>query len=161
MPPQLLIDLDRIDLSQIVFDVEAIEQLNPQRGAMRQLDGICWATNAPEYGLTAVGFKDCREDEFWVPGHIPGRPLLPGVLMIEAAAQIAAFMIKKFRDEPGFLGFVGCENVKFRGQVSPGQRLYVLGHEIEYRARRRFVCTTQAVCEGELVFEGTIKGMSF
>ena len=161
MPPQLLIDLERVDLDRIAYDVPGIERYNPHRGAMRQLDSICRAAEDEEYGLHAVGFKDCRDEEFWVPGHIPGRPLLPGVLMIEAAAQLASFMIKLYRDEPGFLGFLGCDEVKFRGQVKPGQRLYILGHETEYRHRRRFVCRTQAVCEGELVFEGTIKGMSF
>lgn len=160
MPPQLLLDLNSFDLDHIEYDVEGIEQRNPQRGAMRQIDGVCWVDESPTTGLTGIGFKDCREDEFWVPGHIPGRPLLPGVLMIEAAAQMAAFMIKLYRDEPGFLGFLGCDGVKFRGQVSPGQRLYILGHETEYRHRRRFACDMQAVCEGEVVFQGKIQGMS-
>lgn len=160
MPPQLLFDLDSIDLDHVAYDAATIEACNPQRGAMRQLDGVCWGHHPTEVGLAAVGFKDCHADEFWVPGHIPGRPLMPGVLMIESAAQLAAFMIKLFREEPGFLGFLGCDNVKFRGQVQPGQRLYILGKEIEYRRRRRFVCETQAVCEGEIVFEGTITGMS-
>jgi 3-hydroxyacyl-[acyl-carrier-protein] dehydratase len=162
MPPVLLIDIDRIDLTQTVFDAQAIEQFNPQRGPMRHLDGICWAqADHPEYGLSAVGYKDCTADEFWVDGHIPGRPLLPGVLMIETAAQLAAFMIKHFRKEPGFLGFLGCDKVKFRGQVQPGQRLYIVGHEISYRPGRRFVCATQGLCDGELVYEGQITGMPF
>jgi len=159
MPRNLLIDLDAIALDHVVHDVDEINQYNPQRGDMRHLDGVCWA-EFTETSLAAVGFKDCRDDEFWVPGHIPGRPLLPGVLMIESAAQLAAFMIKKYREEPGFLGFTGCTDVKFRGQVNPGQRFYILGHETEYRAGRRFRCLTQGVCEGRLVFEGVINGMS-
>jgi 3-hydroxyacyl-[acyl-carrier-protein] dehydratase len=162
MPPSLLINLDQIDLTTVEYGVDVIEQTNPQRGAMRHLDGICWArANDPVYGLSAVGFKDVRDNEFWVPGHIPGRPLLPGVLMIETAAQLAAFMIKRFREEPGFLGFLGCDKVKFRGQVPPGNRLYIVGHEISYRPGRRFICATQGICNRELVFEGQITGIPF
>lgn len=159
MPPIYLLDLKEYDLNQVMFGPADLERANPQRGDMRQLDGICWAGFKGEH-MVAVGFKDCRSDEFWVPGHIPGRPLLPGVLMIEAAAQLAAFMIKEFRKEPGFLGFVGCDEVKFRGQVAPGQRLYILGQETEYRPGRRFTCRTQGLCEDKLVFESTIRGMA-
>lgn len=163
MPPTFLLDIDSIDLNHIEYGPDVIEAANPQRGHMRHLDGICWgiAPEANEVGLAAIGFKQCRDDEFWVPGHIPGRPLLPGVIMIETAAQLAAFMIKHFRKEPGFLGFVGCDNVKFRGQVSPGQRLYILGKEVRYRPGRQFTCETQGICEGQLVFEATIRGMAF
>ncbi len=159
MPPTLLFDLSDIDLDHVLYGVDEIEAINPQRGDMRQLDAVCWARHG-ESSLAAAGFKDCREDEFWVPGHIPGRPLLPGVLMIESAAQLAAFMIKKFRQEPGFLGFLGCSDIKFRGQVTPGQRFYIIGHETDYRPGRRFRCVTQGLCEGKVVFEGVIHGMS-
>ncbi len=159
MPPNLLMDISEVDLDHVKYGVADIEAVNPQRGDMRHLDGICWSEFS-ERGLAAVGFKDCRADEFWVPGHIPGRPLLPGVLMIESAAQLAAFMIKKFREEEGFLGFLGCNEVKFRGQVEPGQRFYIIGHEIDYRRGRRFRCTTQGLCDGKVVFEGLINGMS-
>jgi len=160
MPPTLLIDPSEIDFDVVQFGVDVIEDINPQRGDMRHLDGICWAQgDHPKYGLSAVGFKDCTEDEFWVPGHIPGRRLLPGVIMIEVAAQLAAFMIKRFRGETGFLGFLGCDKVKFRGQVPPGKRLYILGQEIRYRKNRLFVCSTQGLCDGDLVFEAQITGM--
>ena len=65
-----------------------------------------------------VGFKDIRDDEFWVAGHIPGRPLFPGVLMIETAAQLASFYTKKFVGWKGFVGFGAVENCRFRAQVS-------------------------------------------
>jgi len=83
MPPPLLIDLDKIDLDDLVFGVDDIERINPHRYEMRQLDGVIW--HDPETAAV-VGFKDVTPDEFWVRGHIPGRPLMPGVIMIEAAA---------------------------------------------------------------------------
>ena len=80
MPSRLFIDLSTIDLDRVIYDVEAIEQVNLQRYEMRHLDGIVHLD--PEAGYV-VGFKDVTDDEFWVRGHIPGRPLFPGVLMIE------------------------------------------------------------------------------
>jgi len=156
-----LLDLNQYDLNTDQIDAAGIEACNPQRGDMRHLDGICYAELHPEKGLIAIGYKDVRQEEFWVPGHIPGRPLLPGVIMIETAAQLASFMVKKYRQEAGFLGFVGCEGVKFRGQVVPGDKLYIVGHETTYRKGRRFTCDTQGYVDGKLVFEGTIKGMAF
>ena len=87
MPPQLLYDVSGIDLNRILFDQEAIRRRNPQRGHMEQLDAIVYADG--NLGRI-IGYKDTHENEFWVPGHIPGRPLLPGVLMIECAAQVAS-----------------------------------------------------------------------
>ena len=57
-----------------------------------------------------------------------------------------------------FVGFIGCDGVKFRGQVVPGQRLYLLGKEVQIKPRR-FICDVQGVVDGTLVFEGTIMGM--
>ncbi len=155
MAPQLLIDLSTIDLDHVAYDAEAIEAINPQRGAMRQLDGICYID---DNNSEAVGFKEVGSDEFWVAGHLPDRPLLPGVLMIESAAQLAAFLMKQRYPDIDFLGFVGCDQIKFREQVPPGRRLYVLGREVQLK-RRRFICDAQGVVDGGLVFEGRITGM--
>src|SRR4051812_11688204 len=108
MPPQLLFDISKIDLNHVIHDQEAIRKINPQRGAMEHLNGIVHMEVAPVYEI--VGFKDVRADEFWVEGHIPGRPLLPGVIMIEAAAQLAAFFTHYTTDWKGFVGFGGVED---------------------------------------------------
>jgi len=155
MPPALLVDINTINLNRIVFDVEAIEQVNPQRHEMRQLDAIVHFDK--ECG-TVVGYKDITEEEFWVRGHIPGRPIMPGVIMLEAAAQLASFSAQKVNHLEGFLGFSGLEDVKFRLQVIPGSRLYLLGKFVEIR-RRRFKLATQGVVEGQMVFHATIIGM--
>ncbi len=155
MAPILFFDLSGIEQKQPIAGPAQIEAVNPQRGHMRHLDAIVWMDEAHS---GAIGYKDVRDDEFWVAGHIPGRPLFPGVLMIEAAAQLGAFVMKKRFPELNFVGFVGCDQVKFRGQVVPGDRLYLLGKEVQFKPRR-FICAVQGVVRGTLVFESMITGM--
>ncbi len=125
---------------------------------MRQLDHLIWMNDDSTIGL---GVKSVLDDEFWVAGHIPGRPLLPGVMMIEAAAQMSS-VLHRYAHSIGddeFLGFTRCDNVVFRGQVVPGNRLYLLAKQISFR-RRKFVSQTQAMVNNRLVFEATITGMT-
>ncbi|MGB7161300.1 MAG: 3-hydroxyacyl-ACP dehydratase FabZ family protein [Tepidisphaeraceae bacterium] len=157
MPPQFLFDLSGIDLNRLQFDQEAVRQRNPQRGDMEQLNGIVFA--APERGQV-IGLKVTHEKEFWVPGHIPGRPLLPGVLMIEAAAQVASFYTREFVGWKGFIGFGGVEDCKFRMQVPPGKRMYILAQKI-WERHKRILCKTQGVVDGQLAFEASIVGSEF
>jgi 3-hydroxyacyl-[acyl-carrier-protein] dehydratase len=147
-----------MDLSQVAASTERVEEVNPHRGHMRLLDYVIWVN---EDATCGVGVKDVRDDEFWVQGHVPGRPLLPGVLMIEAAAQLCSFLQGvRPRVEPSqFIGFIRCDDVIFRGQVVPGDRLYLIAQEIACR-RRRFTSKTQGIVDERLVFEGTITGMA-
>ncbi len=160
MPPSLLFDLSTIDLTaDSLFSTEAIGRVNPQRFEMQQLDGILWYDKDKSQIL---GYKDVTEKEFWVRGHIPGRPLMPGVIMIEAAAQLSSFFLKEVFKEPGFIGFAGIQNVKFRSIVEPGQRLLLLGQIVKYKHRglRTHVETqVQGVVDGTMVFEAIVAGM--
>ena len=155
MPPAFLFDLSQIDLNAVLFDQEAVRAANPQRGDMEQLNGIIWSD--PSAGRI-LGFKDVKADEFWVPGHIPGRPLLPGVLMIEAAAQLASFMMLRWLKMDGFIGFAAVDGVKFRGQVVPGDRFHLIGKQVDLR-KRRSICAVQGLVRGTMVFEAQITGM--
>lgn len=157
MPPQLLFDISKLDLNALLLDQNAIRELNPHRGDMEQLNGVIWADAATD---RILGFKDVRDDEFWVPGHIPGRPLLPGVLMIETAAQLASIHIKKFIGWKGFVGFGGLEGCKFRQQVSPGVRMYVLAQKI-WERHHRIGCKAQGIVNGTIAFECDIIGTEF
>lgn len=154
MPPTLVFDIAGLDLNHILYGPEVIRQSNPQRGAMEHLSAIVWTDEAAG---RILGYKDVRADEFWVPGHIPGRPLLPGVIMLEAAAQLASFYTKRIMGWEGFLGFGGVENCKFRAAVAPGQRLYLLAQRTWAR-HRRVCCRTQGLVEGQLAFEADIIG---
>lgn len=155
MAPTLFYNLDNHNLDEFQFDVNDVEAANPHRGDMRQLDGIVWMD--PEM-TGAIGVKYVKENEFWVPGHIPGRPIFPGVLMIEAAAQLASFVMKHRFPEIGFIGFSGVDEVKFRGQVGPGDTLYLLAREVKFRPRR-FVCEVQGVVNDSLAFQSKVSGI--
>jgi 3-hydroxyacyl-[acyl-carrier-protein] dehydratase len=157
MPPQLLFDLSGIDLSHVVYSQDSIRENNPQRGAMEHLNSIVYVNG--ELGRI-IGCKEVGTDEFWVDGHIPGRPLLPGVIMIEAGAQLASFYTKKVMGWTGFIGFGGVEDCKFRQQVVPGDRMYILGQKI-WERHRRVGCKVQGIVNGSMAFEATIVGAQF
>ena len=79
-----------------------------------------------------------RRDEFWVRGHMPDYPLMPGVLMCEAAAQLCSLLHHDQSDcmQGDFLGFGGMENVRFRGPVRPGDRLVLIAKGIKMHRRQ-------------------------
>jgi len=154
---ELLFDLSTIDLSAVALSSAQLDKYLPQTGPMRMLDHVVWIDRETYCG---IGVRVIRHDEFWVPHHIPGRPLFPGVLMIEAAAQLCSLVQTIGANITGFLGFTHCDHTVFRGMVVPGDTLYLLATQIE-RNRRRFVSRAQGVVNGKLVFETQITGMTF
>jgi len=152
-----MIDLDQLDTSVLQYPIEEVRKYNPQRFEFEQLSGVYKI--CPEQRM-GVGYRDLGTDEYWTRGHIPGRPLFPGVLMLEAGAQLACFTYKiLYNDDPNrFLGFGGVEKVRFRATVQPGERMIFIAKEIESR-RRRFTFDVQGVVGGRLVFEAQIIGM--
>jgi 3-hydroxyacyl-[acyl-carrier-protein] dehydratase len=156
MPPKPLIELSRVDPARVLVDREGIYRVNPHRHEFQQLDGICLLDRTERM---LAGFRDIRADEFWVRGHIPGRPIFPGVLMIETAAQLVSYYVMSGPERQGdFLGFGGVDEVKFRGTVQPGNRIIMLGRMLEERPRR-CVGATQGFVDGQMVYEGVITGM--
>ncbi len=155
MPPSPILDPSRLDFSNLVAERVEIEQVNPHRHEFMLLDGI--ALFDPDERICA-GFHDVREDAFWTRGHIPGRPLFPGVLMIEAAAQLASFAYHRIFENDVFLGFTGVDAVKFRGAISPPARLVMVAKAVQAKPRR-LICDTQGFVDENLVFEGRITGM--
>ena len=155
MPPKPLLDVSQLDTSKVIATREEIYNWNPHRYEFQMLDGIYLLDNST--GLSA-GYRDVKSDEFWVRGHIPGRPLFPGVLMIETAAQLVCYYAMTATNRHDFIGFAGVTDVRFRGQVVPGDKLIMVGKMLELRPRR-CVGATQAFVKGEMVYEGVITGM--
>lgn len=155
MAVEPLIDLSTIDLDAVVIAHDEISQMNPQAGHMRQLDDICYVNDEKS---VAVGRRFIRDDEFWIEGHIPGRPMFPGVLMIEAAAQISSILYHLKAEDDNFMGFTRCNNCSFRGQVVPGDTLTLISLERKFQ-RRRFVCDAQGFVGDTFIFDVQVAGM--
>jgi 3-hydroxyacyl-[acyl-carrier-protein] dehydratase len=155
MPPKVLFDISHLDLDKAIVDQEGIYKVNPHRFEFMMLDGI---VHVDRDTGRIVGYRDVTEDEFWVRGHIPGRPIFPGVLMIESAAQLVSYYVMSGCPDKRFLGFGGVTDVKFRGAAVPGDRVVLLGQMMEIRSRR-CMGQVQGFVNGAQVFEGRITGM--
>ncbi len=155
MPPPQILDPTTLDFSNLLADRAEIARVNPHRHEFALLDGVLFLDTAQ--GVYA-GYHDVREDAFWVRGHVPGRPLFPGVLMIEAAAQLASYLYHRLFPNMGFLGFTGVDDVKFRGVVAPPCRFVIVGRGIQMRPRR-MLCASQGFVGSTMVFEAVITGM--
>src|SRR5262249_27248716 len=150
----LILDPAAYDLDHVLAGSEEIRRFNPQRFEMEQLTAIVY--DDPKTGI-CVGYKDLAKDEFWVRGHMPGIPLMPGVLMCEAAAQLCSYHVQRHGLMGGaMLGFGGIDEVRFRGTVQPGDRLVIVAEKLQLRPgamiRSRFQCFVgdQLVCEGQI-----------
>ena len=111
-----------------MVDAQGIEQVIPHRGDMRLVDEIREFTDK-----TAVGIKHVRDNEFWCAGHFPMKSIMPGVLIVEALAQTACFMVLNVCGNNGgkTLGyFVSIENAKFTHMVLPGDTLELHVEEV-------------------------------
>jgi 3-hydroxyacyl-[acyl-carrier-protein] dehydratase len=155
MPPPVILDPALIDFSHVVMDRAQIEATIPHRFEFLLIDAV---VAADAQSGTFAAYHDVKCDAFWVRGHIPDRPLLPGVLMIECAAQLASIMYRRYFPEAGFIGFTGVDRVRFRGVVQPPARLLIVGKAVEAK-RRRVICDAQGFVDGQMVFEGRITGM--
>lgn len=156
MPPVALVDPSTIDTSRILADREAIRRGNPQRFEMEQLTAIV-LLEKDEHLI--IGYKDVEAGEFWVRGHMPEYPLMPGVLICEAAAQLASYYCHLINlAEGSFIGFGGMEDVRFRGQVRPGDRLVLVSKASKVH-RRQTIFETQGFVGSNMVFHGRIIGV--
>lgn len=154
--PDPHMDLSAIDLGRVVADADAIRQFLPHRHEMELLTAIVHVDTARHL---IIGYKDIRSDEFWTRGHFPGNPLLPGVLMCEAAAQLSAYYtLSTGIAAPGIMGLGGIENTRFRRTVRPGDRLVLVGKGNRVRPRVTNF-NVQGYVGGELAFHTDVLGV--
>jgi 3-hydroxyacyl-[acyl-carrier-protein] dehydratase len=154
---EYIIDPGEYDLETVLADIHEIRRWNKQRFEMEQLTAIVHEDDSR--GL-CVGYKDVTHDEFWVRGHFPGVPLMPGVLMCEAAAQLSSYYTQKHNLlDAKVIGFGGLEEVRFREPVVPGDRLVIAVERVRVRPRAMIVCRFQGLVRDSIVVDGTIKGV--
>ena len=146
-----------LDLSRDVIDEAEIRRYIPHAFEFRLIDGICHLDQ--ERGVI-VGYKDWEATPWWARGHIPGRPLMPGVLMCEGAAQVCTILMKN-RAGWGlekFIGLGGLDNVRFRGQVEPPCRVHFVGM-IGTQSSRIAKYPAQCFVAGKIVMDMELLGV--
>ncbi len=137
-----------------MLDAEAVKTIIPHREPFLLLDGV----DELEPGERAVAHLRVREDAFWVPGHFPDHPVMPGVLIVEALAQagaVALLSLPENRDKVAL--FAGVDGVRFKRQVVPGDTLTL---DVRLTKRRgpigfgeaKAYVGDQLACSGEFMF---------
>ena len=138
-----------------MMNIEQVMHYLPQRYPFLLVDRV----TEIEAGKTVVGYKNLTINEHFFQGHFPGKPIMPGVLMIEAMAQIAGvlgFYTYDKSPETGHLYvFAGADNVRFKRQVVPGDRL-TLEATLTGSRRHIFKFSCRALVDGELAASADI-----
>ena len=154
---ELILDFSEYDTNNVIAGIDEIRRINAQRYEMEQLTAICFED--PERKISE-GNKDHTHDEFRTRGHMPGMPVMPGILICEAAAQLCSYQSKKINLLGDMmLGFGGMDEVRFRDTVLPGSRLVIVAQLIKMRPRAMVVCRFLAFVNQTLVGEGLIRGV--
>ena len=160
--PAPLADLATLDLSRTVFTVADMQKVLRQRGTFSLIDGILHLD--PAQSDIVVGYRDVRPDEWWAKDHIPGRPIFPGVLMVEASAQLGSFdFFKRHPEVPlTFIAFTGIDGTRFRATVEPPCRMFFVGKAERSRVhggKVMFSYAFQGLVDGKVVYESQVSGM--
>lgn len=141
-------------MSTTALTIEEIMNLIPHRYPFLLVDRIESVTAGEE----AVGLKCVSMNEPFFQGHFPGRPLMPGVLIVEALAQVGAVALMSVPENQGKLAvFAGIDEVRFKRQVVPGD---VLRLEVKIESMRRGIgkgaalatVNGEVACKGMLMF---------
>ncbi|MBD1915164.1 MULTISPECIES: 3-hydroxyacyl-ACP dehydratase FabZ [Cyanophyceae] len=147
--------LDSVTLSpkQSVLSLTDIQQILPHRYPFLLIDKIIDCVP----GERATGLKNVTANEPHFQGHFPGRPIMPGVLIIEAMAQVGGIMLmQNFDADHHLMLFAGINKARFRRQVIPGDQL-TLTVELLCLKRQRFAkVQAKAHVSGDLVAEGEL-----
>jgi 3-hydroxyacyl-[acyl-carrier-protein] dehydratase len=137
---------------QAPFGREGIEAIIPHREPFLLVDEVLEL----EPGVRCVARKTVRADEWYLAGHFPGRPIMPGVLMVEGLAQAGAIAALTLEENRGRLAlFAGIDDVRFKRIVEPGDELI---YECELEAVRGPVGRgkARATVDGKLAVRGTL-----
>ncbi len=133
------------------FNIQEIHQLLPHRYPFSLVDRII------DYvpGEKAIGIKNVTFNEPFFPGHIPDFPLMPGVLMVEAMAQVGGIVLVQLPGMAGkFFAFAGIDKIRFRRPVVPGDRLTMTVELLTLKQNRIAKMQGRAEVDGELAVKG-------
>jgi 3-hydroxyacyl-[acyl-carrier-protein] dehydratase len=156
MPPPMIVDPATIDFNHVVADLEEIRRVNLQRFEMEALTAI---VRIDQERKLIIGYRDVTEQDFWVRGHMPSFPLMPGVLLCETAAQLCSYyVISQNVFNTKYVGLGGLDEVRFRGMVRPGDRLVMICQMIREK-RMVAQCYAQAFVGAKMVFDGKVQGI--
>lgn len=139
----------------IVFDNIAIQKILPHRYPFLLVDKIIHL----ELDKKVVGVKSVTTNEPFFPGHFPGRPIMPGVLIIEAMAQTGGILMLNSVENPTekLVVFTGIDKAKFKRQVVPGDQLILEAELVSIRSNRFVVIKTKAKVGNSLAAEAELK----
>jgi 3-hydroxyacyl-[acyl-carrier-protein] dehydratase len=133
------------------FTVEEIRQLLPHRYPFALVDRII------DYvpGQKAVGLKNVTINEPFFPGHIPNRPLMPGVLIVESMAQVGGVILTQLPGMKGkFFAFAGIDKTRFRRPVVPGDQLIMTVELLSFKMNKIAKMQGEARVDGQLAAQG-------
>lgn len=134
-----------------ILTVEEIHQLLPHRYPFALVDRILEFVP----GEKAVGLKNVTYNEPYFPGHIPNRPLMPGVLMVEAMAQVGGVVLTQLPGMKGkFFAFAGIDKVRFRRPVVPGDQLIMTVELLSLKRNRIAKMQGKGEVNGQLAVQG-------
>ena len=107
-------------MAETILDVNKIREIIPHRYPFLLLDRITYL----EPGMKAVGYKNVTANESFFQGHFPGNPIMPGVLIIEALAQLGCVAMLVKEEYKNMIGlFAGIDGARFKRPVVPGDKL--------------------------------------
>lgn len=136
-----------------VLTVEDIHALLPHRYPIALVDRII--EYVPE--KRAVGLKNVSFNEPHFQGHFPGRPIMPGVLIVEAMAQVGGIVLSQLPDIPrGLWVFAGIDKVRFRTPVVPGDQLIMTVELLVVKRKRIAKMQASATVNGKKASEGEL-----
>ncbi len=144
-------------MTDLPISIERIMEMIPHRYPFLMIDRVI----EMELGEHAVGLKNVTMNEPFFVGHFPGKPVMPGVLIIEAMAQTCAVLVVKTMGaeaEGKLVYFMSIEEAKFRKPVGPGDALHIRVQKLQSRRNVwKFKC--EATVDGALVAEATVCAM--
>jgi UDP-3-O-[3-hydroxymyristoyl] N-acetylglucosamine deacetylase/3-hydroxyacyl-[acyl-carrier-protein] dehydratase len=144
----------RIPKGDAVLDIKDILKILPHRYPFLLVDRVIRF----EGDTKCVGVKNVTMNEPFFPGHFPGHPVMPGVLQVEAMAQVGSILMLRKPENQGKIGyFMSADGVKFRKPVLPGDTLFIEAEVLKIRGNIgmtmcRCLVNDEVVSEGELKF---------